>query len=233
MTFSASQEPFGLEKRTMLLESVAPTNPCSESGSCCQRISSGISPSSPRSMVWVLALRSRSQKWSLRPYLPSATSAGLKPSLKVFGAAHSEEIRVLARGWYQKSYMNSTPSDSLSQRPRTEKSLASSTAKPAGVLPSASPSIEMVTMSPGMQWTVCGPVSPVLPVSSSGSITRSISGLRGSDTSTMWIREERKPGTISLSRARSEWHADEQAFQPKWCSSSPTLGIGVRWTISE
>jgi len=49
----------------------------------------------------------------------------------------------------------------------------------------------------------------------------------------MWIREERKPGTISRSRDRPEWHADEHAFQPKWCSSSPTFGIARRWTISE
>jgi hypothetical protein len=24
---------------------------------------------------------------------------------------------------------------------------------------------------------------------------------------------------------------DEHAFQPKWCSSSPTLGIGTVWTM--
>ena len=45
------------------------------------------------------------------------------------------------------------------------------------------------------------------------------------------MREERKPGTISVSRVRLEWQAEEHAFQPKWCSSSPTFGIGVRWTI--
>lgn len=46
----------------------------------------------------------------------------------------------------------------------------------------------------------------------------------------MCRREERKPGTISVSRVAPEWQAEEQAFHPKWCSSSPTFGIGVRWT---
>ena len=41
----------------------------------------------------------------------------------------------------------------------------------------------------------------------------------------MWIREERKPGTIRCERS-GPWQADEQRFQPKWCSSSPTFGIG-------
>ena len=40
-----------------------------------------------------------------------------------------------------------------------------------------------------------------------------------------WTREERKPGTIRCERS-GPWQADEQRFQPKWCSSSPTLGIG-------
>ena len=40
-------------------------------------------------------------------------------------------------------------------------------------------------------------------------------GERGSETSSMWIREERKPGTISVSRCSCEWQADEHAFQPK------------------
>jgi len=64
-----------------------------------------------------------------------------------------------------------------------------------------------------------------------GSITSRTRGARGSVTSSRWIREERKPGTTSVSRASCEWHADEQAFQPKWCSSSPTLGMSVRCTI--
>jgi hypothetical protein len=51
---------------------------------------------------------------------------------------------------------------------------------------------------------------------SSGSITLAISGLRGSLTSIRWMRDERTPGTISVSRAMSEWQADEQTFQPKW-----------------
>ncbi|MEA2211737.1 MAG: hypothetical protein QOF83_1685 [Solirubrobacteraceae bacterium] len=32
----------------------------------------------------------------------------------------------------------------------------------------------------------------------------------------MWIREERIPGTTSVSRSSWEWYADEHAFQPKW-----------------
>ena len=45
------------------------------------------------------------------------------------------------------------------------------------------------------------------------------------------MRDERKPGTIRWERS-GPWHADEQRFQPKWCSSSPTFGIGVSLTIS-
>ena len=67
---------------------------------------------------------------------------------------------------------------------------------------------------------------------SSGSITFSIRGRRGSSaTLTTWMRDERKPGTIRCERS-GPWQADEQRFQPKWCSSSPTFGIGVSWTIS-
>jgi hypothetical protein len=67
-----------------------------------------------------------------------------------------------------------------------------------------------------MQWTVWGAVYPVLSTSSSRSMTFSTRGARGSETSTMWIRDERKPGTISVSRLSDEWHAEEQAFHPKW-----------------
>ena len=44
------------------------------------------------------------------------------------------------------------------------------------------------------------------------------------------MREDRKPGTIRCERS-GPWQADEQRFQPKWCSSSPTPDIGVSWTI--
>ncbi len=104
-------------------------------------------------------------------------------------------------------------------------------AKPPGLLPSASPSIEIVMMSPGMQCTVCGADSPSFSRISSPSITCLIVGLRGSEMSRKWMRLERKPGTISVSRCSWEWHADEHAFQPKWCSSSPTFGMSVRPTI--
>ena len=163
--------------------------------------------------------------------MPAATSAGLNPSLNVFGAPHSLVTSAFWRGWYQKSYMNSMPPASRSHRSATEKSRASRTANPPGVLPSASPSIEIVTMSPGMQCTVCGALSPSFSLISSPSITFLIRGARGSEMSTMWIREDRSPGTIIVSRLSCEWHADEHAFQPKWCSSSPTFGISVRWTI--
>jgi hypothetical protein len=89
----------------------------------------------------------------------------------------------------------------------------------------------MVTMSPGMQCTVCGALRPVFSAISSGSTTSLIRGARASETSSRWIREERSPGTISVSRCSWEWQADEHAFQPKWCSSSPIPGISVRWTI--
>ena len=46
----------------------------------------------------------------------------------------------------------------------------------------------------------------------------------------MWIRDERKPGTIRCERS-GPWQAELQRFQPKWCSSSPTFGIGSSWTI--
>src|SRR5919204_287325 len=64
-------------------------------------------------------------------------------------------------------------------------------------------------------------------MTSSGSITFSIHGRRGSSaTLTMWNREERNPGTIRCERS-GPWQADEQRFQPKWWSSSPLFGIGV------
>ena len=36
-------------------------------------------------------------------FSPASTSAGLKPSRKTLGAAHSVLIMTLCRGWYQKS----------------------------------------------------------------------------------------------------------------------------------
>ena len=72
----------------------------------------------------------------------------------------------------------------------------------------------MTTLSPGMQWTVWGRESPVAPMISSGSITFSMVGLRGSSsTLTMWTRDERNPGTIRCERS-GPWQADEQRFQP-------------------
>jgi hypothetical protein len=60
----------------------------------------------------------------------------------------------------------------------------------------------MTTLSPGMQWTVCGRVSPVFSTISSGSITFSIVGRRGSSaTLSTWTREERKPGMIRCERS--------------------------------
>jgi hypothetical protein len=35
-----------------------------------------------------------------------------------------------------------------------------------------------------------------------------------------------------VSRVSEEWQAEEQAFQPKWWSSSPTFGMSTRPTIS-
>ena len=87
----------------MTLESAAPTKPCSESGSCCQRISSGTSPFSPRSTVCSSVRRSRSQKWIRCPYLPAPTSARSKPGSYAFGSPNSDETRMFLRGWYQKS----------------------------------------------------------------------------------------------------------------------------------
>ena len=103
MTFSTFHWPPSRYQRKMALESAAPTKPVSASGSCSQRTSSGISPSSPRSIDWTTRLSARSQKWMLWPYLPAPTSSRLKPSLKVLGAAHSLETIAFWRGWYQKS----------------------------------------------------------------------------------------------------------------------------------
>jgi hypothetical protein len=100
--------------------------------------------------------------------------------------------RVLAL-LYQKSYMNSRPFGSRSHRSAIEKSGASSTAKPPGVLRSASPCIEIVTMSPGMQWTMCGALRPSLSVISSQSMMFLIRGLRGSQMSMMCRRESAFP----------------------------------------
>jgi len=72
----------------------------------------------------------------------------------------------------------------------------------------------MTTLSPGMQWTVCGRVRSVLRTISSGSITFSIHGRRGSSvTFTRWIRDEPKPGTIRCERS-GPWHAELQRFHP-------------------
>jgi hypothetical protein len=81
--------------------------------------------------------------------------------------------------------MNSIPPASRSHRSAIEKSRASSTANPPGVFPSASPSIEIVTMSPGMQCTVCGALNPSFSRISSPSITSRIRGARGSEISMM------------------------------------------------
>ena len=62
----------------------------------------------------------------------------------------------------------------------------------------------------------------VLAMTSSGSITFSMEGFRGSSaTFTMWMRDERKPGTIRCERS-GPWQAEEHRFHPKWWSSSPT-----------
>ena len=45
------------------------------------------------------------------------------------------------------------------------------------------------------------------------------------------MRDERKPGTTRCERS-GPWQAELQRFQPKWCSSSPTFGIGVSWTTA-
>jgi len=76
--------------------------------------------------------------------------------------------------------------------------------------------MDSTTLLPGMQCTVWGADRPVLPISSSGSMTLVSRGARGSvATSTMWTREERNPGTIRLRRSRSDvWHADEHTCQP-------------------
>jgi hypothetical protein len=61
---------------------------------------------------------------------------------------------------------------------------------------------------------VCGRVKPVASRISSGSITFSIRGLRGSSaTFTMWILEERNPGTIKCERS-GPWQAELHRFQP-------------------
>jgi hypothetical protein len=52
-------------------------------------------------------------------------------------------------------------------------------------------------------------------MTSSGSITFSIRGLRGSSPTLMtWMREERNPGTIRCERS-GPWQAELQRFQPK------------------
>ncbi len=72
----------------------------------------------------------------------------------------------------------------------------------------------ITTLSPGMQCTVWGRERPVSAISCSGSITFSIRGRRGSSaTLTMWIREERKPGTMRCERS-GPWQAELQRFQP-------------------
>jgi hypothetical protein len=93
---------------------------------------------------------------------------------------------------------------------------ASRTANPAPSLPSASPSIDITMLSPGMQWTVCGDDSPVLALISPGSMTLWRLGARGSvATSMMWTRDDSMPGTIRYLRSSSQQsNALEQVCQP-------------------
>ena len=116
----------------MLLDSAAPRSP----GPSRDRAASGSPAGSGRrrrdraSGPWRAVRGPRSAGWC--PYLPAATSAGLKPSLKVLGAPHSLETSVFWRGWYQKSYMNSMAVLLALPAASTEKSRASSTANPPG-----------------------------------------------------------------------------------------------------
>lgn len=120
-----------LKKRNMELLRAQPTSPSSAWGLCKKRISRGISPSFPKSNVWMRVCLVQSHTLMLWPYfpvrrlvwvhvdtyaysyipcfqlpfphLPAATSSILKPPLMVFGAAHSVLIMTLCFGWYQKS----------------------------------------------------------------------------------------------------------------------------------
>ncbi len=67
MTGSAFQVPSTRSKWKIALDSAAPTNPDSESGSCSQRTSSGIRPSAPRSTLCSSRRSSRFQKWIVWP----------------------------------------------------------------------------------------------------------------------------------------------------------------------
>ena len=51
------------------------------------------------------------------------------------------------------------------------------------------------------------------------------------------MREERRPGTSRYRRSSGPWplwpawhRAEEQAFQPKWCSSLPAVGSSLQPT---
>ena len=119
----------------------------------------------------------------------------------------------------------------FSQRPLTSNVRASSTAKPQAPLPSASPSMLITMLSPGMQWTVCGRVSPVCAhdlVALDHLLDPRPPRVVG-DVDDVDPRGA-EAGTIRCERS-GPWQAELQRFQPKWCSSSPTFGIGVSCTI--
>ena len=130
----------------------------------------------------------------LAPVLAGADVGRVKAVLEGVGRAPlARHERVLAR-LVPEVVHELECAGSFSQRPAIEKSRASRIANPPGALPSASPSIEIVMMSPGMQCTVCGALRPSFSLISSPSITFLIRGERGSEMSSMWIRAGAEAG---------------------------------------
>ena len=132
------------------------------------------------------------------------------------GAPHSLDTSVFWRGWYQKSYMNSNPSLPRSQRSAIEKSRGIQHGKTAGNVPVGVAQHRNRDDVAGHAVDGVRCAQAELLLDSSPSITFFSLGARGSEMSRMWIRDERTPGTIIVSRCNCEWHADEHAFQPKW-----------------
>ena len=60
--------------RKMLAVNAQPTNPVFAAGSCRKRISKGIKPSAPKSMVWINLCSVQSQTLSDFPYNPEQTT---------------------------------------------------------------------------------------------------------------------------------------------------------------
>ena len=141
----------------MLLASVAPTKPCSASGSCRKRTSSG---TAPLAEVEGLLEPPLGEVPEVQPLPVAAGADVVDVEARLVGVGLAELRRdehVLAR-LVPEVVVEPRLRPAVLPAPLDLERRASSTAKPPAPLPSASPSMLTTTLSPGMQCTVCGRV---------------------------------------------------------------------------